>query len=221
MHSRSRLLLLALLMGAGTLALAWDAAAQEPVTSRLKLSIGGYIKPEFIYRTNNGGVAFVGAIPGSQNFGFSIVPQKNTIAAANGSFVAASNETRFNFTLTAPDWRGLKSLGFIEMDFDGDTASTIERYCPAGTICWSGSPGATASASSRTSTTRPPSSGSWRPTGSWTASRPSWSRTAWGGGSRAPGSSRLRSPGWAWRPGSACSSATVRTSTSPGPAGRV
>ncbi len=135
MHSRSRLLLLALLVGAGSLALAWDAAAQEPVTSRLKLSIGGYIKPEFIYRTNNGGVGFVGAIPGAQNFGFSIIPQKNLIASSNGSFVAASNETRFNFTLNAPDWRGLKSLGFLEMDFDGDTVSTVERYCPAGTIC--------------------------------------------------------------------------------------
>jgi hypothetical protein len=116
---------------------AWpsSASAQEPVTSRLKLSIGGYIKPEFIYRTNNGGVGFAGAIPGAQNFGFAIVPQKNTIAGSNGSFVAAANETRFNFTLTAPDWRGLKSLGFLEMDFEGDTASTVERYCPAGTIC--------------------------------------------------------------------------------------
>jgi hypothetical protein len=127
MHSRTRLLLLALLVGAGTLALAWDAAAQEPVTSRLKLSIGGYIKPEFIYRTNNGGIGFAGSIPGAQNFGFSITPQKNTIAGSNGQFIAAANETRMNFTLNAPDWRGLKSLGFLEVDFEGDTASTVER----------------------------------------------------------------------------------------------
>ena len=134
MHSRSRLLLLALLVGAGSLALAGEAAAQEPVTSRLKLSIGGYIKPEFIYRTNNGGIAVAGGIPGSQNFGFTTVPQKNTIAGENGQFIAASNETRFNFTLNAPDWRGLKSLGFIEVDFEQAQGSTVDQYCPT-TVC--------------------------------------------------------------------------------------
>ncbi len=127
MYSRSRLLLLAVLVGVGTLALAWEAAAQEPVTSRLKLSIGGYIKPEFVYRTNNGTPGFAGSVPGVQNFGFSATPQKNTTGGTNGEFAAASNETRFNFTLNAPDWRGLKSFGFLEMDFEGDTASTVER----------------------------------------------------------------------------------------------
>ncbi len=131
MHSRSRLLFVVLLLVAGVLALPWVASAQEPVTSRLKLSIGGYIKPEMMYRTNSGATAFSGAIPGTQNFGFSAIAQHGTIAGQNGEFAAFANETRFNFTLTAPDWRGLKPTGYLEFDFDGDTASTLERFCPA------------------------------------------------------------------------------------------
>ncbi len=135
MHSRSRLLIMVMLLVVGTLALPWVVSAQEPVTSRLKLSIGGYIKPEFMYRTNNGGNALSGTIPGIQNFGVGAVPQHGTIAGENGQFVATAAETRFNFTLTAPDWRGLKPTAFLEMDFMGDTASTIERFsacCAAG-----------------------------------------------------------------------------------------
>ncbi len=126
MHSRSRLLLLVLLFAAATLALPWAASAQEPVTSRLKLSIGGYIKPEFIYRTNAFTTAPGGSMPGTQNFGFSPIAQKGTAGGDNGLFVAAANESRFAFSLTAPDWRGLKSTAYLEMDFDGDTATTIE-----------------------------------------------------------------------------------------------
>lgn len=129
MHSRSRLLFLVVLLAAATLALPWAASAQEPVTSRLKLSIGGYIKAEMVYRTNSGAIGLAGAIPGTQNFGFAAIPQKNTVGGANGEFAAFANESRFNFSLTAPDWRGLKPTGFLEFDFDGDTASTIERYC--------------------------------------------------------------------------------------------
>ncbi len=119
----------AVLFSLGILAIAPYAWAQEPVTSRLKLAIGGYIKPEFIYKTNDGGVGLAGAIPGAQNFGFAVVPQHNTLAGDNGRFVAAANESRFHFTITAPDWRGLKPVGYLEMDFEGDTASTIERFC--------------------------------------------------------------------------------------------
>jgi hypothetical protein len=117
------------LLVAGTLALAWDASAQEPVTSRFKLSIGGYIKAEMMYRTNNGGVALGGSIPGTQNFGFGGVPQKDTIAGKNGQFDAFTNESRFAFTINAPDWRGMKSLGYLEFDFDNDEAQTFARFC--------------------------------------------------------------------------------------------
>lgn len=116
-----------LLLGLGMLTIPWSGSAQDPVTSRFKLSIGGSIKPEFIYRTNNGGVGFAGAIPGAQNFGFAVVPQHNTTAGDNDQFIAAANESRFQFTINAPDWKGLKTLGYLEMDFEGDTASTIER----------------------------------------------------------------------------------------------
>lgn len=131
MHTRSRLLLLAVFLAAGTVAMAWDASAQEPVTSRFKLSIGGYIKAEAMYRTRNGGVAYAGSIPGTQNFGFAIVPQNQTIAGENGQFDMFANESRFQFTINAPDFRGMKPLGYLEMDFDGDSVSTLERYCQA------------------------------------------------------------------------------------------
>jgi hypothetical protein len=131
MHSRPRLLLLALLLVAGTLALAWDASAQEPVTSRLKLSIGGYIKPEFIYRTSNGAI-IPGAVQfGVNNFGFSPTAQPGTVAHDNGSATFSLSETRIAFTMSAPDWRGIKPTGFIETDFAGTSANVLTAYCPA------------------------------------------------------------------------------------------
>jgi hypothetical protein len=127
--------LLIVLLVAGTLALPWAASAQEPVTSRLKLSIGGYIKPEIMYRTNAGGIAAGGNSFGISNFGFTGVPQKNNgPAATNGTFSINANETRFGFALTAPDWRGLKATGYIETDFAGSSAAVVAGYCPAGSF---------------------------------------------------------------------------------------
>ena len=128
MHSRSRLLLLALLLVAGTLALPWAASAQEPVTSRLQMSIGGYIKPEFMYRTNAAAAGVAGNPFGVSNFGFAVVPQKNTTAGANGTMNFSANETRLGFSLTAPDWRGLKPTAYLETDFAGNDG-VINGYC--------------------------------------------------------------------------------------------
>lgn len=133
MQRRSRLLFAAALMAAGTLALAWDASAQEPVTSRFKLSIGGYIKPEILYRTNFGGVGVAGNSFGISNFGFAVVPQKNTVGGDSGTMSVNVNESRFGFTINAPDWRGMKSMGFMEFDFAGNTNENVS-YCPT-TVC--------------------------------------------------------------------------------------
>ena len=136
MHSRSRLLFLILLLAVGTLALPWAASAQEPVTSRLKLSIGGYIKPEFMYRTNAGAVAAGGVQFGVSNFGFTnTATQKNTVGGANGTGTFSAAETRLNFTLTAPDWRGIRPTAFLETDFAGDSAHVLDSYCPSLTVC--------------------------------------------------------------------------------------
>jgi len=144
MHSRSRLLLLVLLLVAGTLALPWVASAQEPVTSRLQMSIGGYIKPEILYKTDAGGPSVAGNPEGVSNFGFTPVPQKNTLAGGNGTFSLNANESRINFTMTAPDWRGLKPSAFMEMDFAGNDSGII-GYCPTeGSAALSGSPCAAA-----------------------------------------------------------------------------
>lgn len=133
MQRRSRLLFTAALVAAGTLAMAWGASAQEPVTSRFKLSIGGYIKPELLYRTNVAGVGIGGNPIGISNFGFAVVPQKNTLAGDNGTMSVNVNESRFNFTINAPDWRGMKSLGFMEFDLAG--SNMVEAvYCPV-TVC--------------------------------------------------------------------------------------
>ncbi len=110
MRSRSRLLLLAFLLVAGTVAMAWDASAQEPVTSRFKLSIGGYIKPEFAYSDHNS--------PGGPGQTLTVQPP-GTVAYNNGGYVASTQESRFNFTLSAPDWRGIKSTAFLEFDSFG------------------------------------------------------------------------------------------------------
>jgi hypothetical protein len=92
----------ALIIGIGLLFTPRDASGQEPVTSRLKMTIGGFIKPEFIYHTTRGGGA-TGFVSGS----FVPIAQKNTLAGDNGMFMADAIESRFNFTLTAPDWHGI------------------------------------------------------------------------------------------------------------------
>lgn len=108
------------LVALGFLALAESSPAQEPVTSRLKLAIGGYIKPEFIYHDKR-----LGGVTGGISGAFSAVPQHNTVAGDNGSFKADTVESRLNFTLTAPDWRGIKPTGFFEFDFFGDSSSAF------------------------------------------------------------------------------------------------
>lgn len=111
----NRLLMAGLLLSLGVVAFAPRAAGQEPVTSRFKLAIGGYIKPEFVYRDKGGTGAATGNIAG----GSTVVAPNGTLAGANGEFIGSTAESRFNFALTAPDWRGMKPTAFLEMDFLG------------------------------------------------------------------------------------------------------
>lgn len=110
MRRPTRLLLALGVLLPAMLFLAWAAEAQEPVTSRLKMSIGGYIKPEFMYSdTNQGGTQ-------AQTL---VIPPNGTVAGDNGHLTFSAQESRLNFTLTAPDWRGIKPTAFLEFDFFG------------------------------------------------------------------------------------------------------
>ncbi len=113
MQRRTTCLMALFLLALGTLAFPWSVHGQQPVTSRFKLNIGGYIKPEFIYHSTRT-AGFFG--PGGSGVS-AVVPQHNTLAGDNGSFSADAVESRFNFTITAPDWRGIKPIGFFELDF--------------------------------------------------------------------------------------------------------
>ncbi len=167
MQRRTLPLMGALLIVLALLSAPWSARAQEPVASRLKMSIGGFIKPEFIYHSTRAGGA-----PGFVAGSLAVIPQKNTLAGDNGMFMADAMESRFNFTLTAPDWRGLKSTGFFEFDWFADTPSAF-RGGANGVL---GGP-APARLSSRFSKASPasamPSSG-WKAKG-WAGPGSSWS----------------------------------------------
>ncbi len=116
MHGRTRLLFFVLLLAVGTLGLPWAASPQEPVTGRLKVSIGGFLKPEFVYHSTRVGAA--GGSFGLAGGGVStVVPVPHTFGGDNGAFSATAAGSRLNLTLSAPDWRGIKPLAFFELDF--------------------------------------------------------------------------------------------------------
>jgi hypothetical protein len=89
-----------------------------PLTALAKteFELGGYIRMDAIWNSQQGiGHTLAAYSP------------RNTNSANHGRFQMNANATRFNFTIKGPEVWGGKVTGFIEVDFDGASTTTVGR----------------------------------------------------------------------------------------------
>lgn len=91
-----------------------------PVTSKFKLSIGGYVKLDYAYNTENFGATGIispssGAMP-SAKLGGNVTDQS----------VFGVNQSRIWFKADGPSLLGAKTTGYLEGDFYGGSAAATE-----------------------------------------------------------------------------------------------
>ncbi|MBJ6723925.1 hypothetical protein [Geomesophilobacter sediminis] len=115
----------------------------SPVTSKFKLSIGGYVKLDYAYNSVNLGPNGVitpisGAIPSRAISGTG--PNSATFAGQNQS-VFSLKQSRIWFKADGPTLAGAKTGALIEVDFYGDNSAAAESPMPRlrhayGTVDW-------------------------------------------------------------------------------------
>jgi len=101
--------------------MATSAMADEAVTSKFNMSIGGYVKLDYAYNSSNLGAS--GTItPGGA--GLNIAP--NSAAATQQQSILGIRQSRLWVKVNGPDAMGAKTGGLIEGDFYGDPAAAAE-----------------------------------------------------------------------------------------------
>ena len=92
----------------------------QPVTSKFKLSIGGFVKLDYAYNSvdfgNSGAL-----IPGN-----GAVPKTTSVAGQSDQSIFTARQSRFWLKVAGPDFVGAKTSALIEVDFYGDPAAAAE-----------------------------------------------------------------------------------------------
>lgn len=83
-------------------------ARAEPVESKFKLSLGGYVKLDYVHQDTKLGQ------PLSM-----VIPADGTIASKQDESIFTARQTRFSLRSTGPEVNGAKTSAFIEGDFYG------------------------------------------------------------------------------------------------------
>ena len=92
----------------------------QPVTSKFKLSIGGFVKLDYAYNSVDFGN--VGAlIPGT-----GAVPKTSSVAGQSDQSIFTARQSRFWLKVAGPDFVGAKTSALIEVDFYGDGGAAAE-----------------------------------------------------------------------------------------------
>jgi len=92
----------------------------QPVTSKFKLSIGGFVKLDYAYNSvdfgNTGAL-----IPGT-----GAVPKTTSVAGQSDQSIFTARQSRFWLKVAGPDFVGAKTSALIEVDFYGDSGAAAE-----------------------------------------------------------------------------------------------
>jgi len=88
------------------------AMADEPVMSKFKLSIGGFVKLDYAHESNGAGPLSPGAPGGG------VAPVAGNVASKDNSIFTAK-QSRFWLKVAGPEVYGAKTNALIEMDFYG------------------------------------------------------------------------------------------------------
>ena len=124
--------------------LAGAASAQEapqekpPVTSKFKMSLGGFVKLDYVYNSVNLGPASgTGLVATLQPGG---IPKSSSVAANQEQSLFSARQSRLWFKTEGPTLLGGKTTALIETDFFGSGGSnegaTMRMRLAYGTIDW-------------------------------------------------------------------------------------
>lgn len=112
----------------------------SPVVSKFKMSIGGFVKLDYIYNSVNlGSNNSIGSVATLQPNG---IPKTSSVAASQDQSLFSARQSRLWFKTDGPTYIGAKTGALIEVDFFGAGGSNAEssnlRIRHAyGTIDWS------------------------------------------------------------------------------------
>jgi hypothetical protein len=92
----------------------------EPVTSKFKLSIGGFVKLDYAYNSVNLGQS------GSLSPGSGAVPKSSSVAGKQDQSIFTARQSRLWFKVAGPSFLGAKTNALVEVDFYGDPSAANE-----------------------------------------------------------------------------------------------
>lgn len=92
----------------------------EPVTSKFKLSIGGFVKLDYVYNSVNLGQS------GSLAPGSGAIPKSGSTAAKQDQSIFTARQSRLWFKVAGPTFLGAKTGALVEVDFYGDPSAANE-----------------------------------------------------------------------------------------------
>jgi hypothetical protein len=108
---------------------------EEPVTSKFKLSIGGFVKLDYAYNSVNFGNSIPARAPGNGQ-----IPKTSSVAGQQDQSVFTARQSRLWFKVAGPTFLGAKTNALIEADFYGAGASNenadIRLRHAYGTLDW-------------------------------------------------------------------------------------
>lgn len=125
------------LVAASTL-LATSAMADEPVMSKFKMTIGGYVKLDYAYNSDNLGASGI-ITPGGGGLGAALATK--TGASQQEQSILGMKQSRLFLKIDGPTFYGAKTGGLIEGDFYGNNGIAQESpqfrmRLAYGTIDW-------------------------------------------------------------------------------------
>jgi hypothetical protein len=92
----------------------------SPVTSKFNLSIGGFVKLDYVYNSRNLGNS------GSLAPGSGAIPKATSLQASEDQSIITARQSRFWLKIGGPTFLGAKTNALIEADFYGDPSAAAE-----------------------------------------------------------------------------------------------
>jgi hypothetical protein len=105
-------------MVAASIMISGTAFADEPVMSKFKMSIGGFVKLDYVYNSTDLGSNAGMLAPASGQ-----IPRTSTPAGNSDQSIFTARQSRLWFKVAGPELYGAKTNALIEADFYGDYAS--------------------------------------------------------------------------------------------------
>ena len=115
---------------AASIMVSGTAFADEPVMSKFKMSIGGFVKLDYVYNSTDLGQTAGMLAPGS-----GLIPRTSSAAGQSDQSEFTARQSRLWFKVAGPELYGAKTNALIEGDFYGDYLPASSSRKPAASEC--------------------------------------------------------------------------------------